>query len=254
MKQIHSPAEMLQIARDIGIQKSQKTPHRTRALAFMAGMFIAIGASASVKILTVMHDNPLQYFLSALVFTIGIVSVILAGGELFTGNILLVEAYLSRAISLRAMLVNWCRVYFWNFIGSIFFAVLTYWTSRETAFSDTVHLIGSAKVLDLGFLQAFILGVLCNILVCLSVWTSYAAPDALGKFFLSAFPVLIFVLLKYEHSVANMFYIPYAMMVDGSLPIGRAFLMNVLPVTLGNIAGGAIIAAAYHAACHPDKA
>ncbi|MDO5716335.1 MAG: formate/nitrite transporter family protein [Tissierellia bacterium] len=247
MKLLNTPAEMLNIMSELGRKKAHLHPSKTRALAMMAGIFIALGAAASTTIYAVMDHSPMAPFLGALVFSIGIVSTLLAGAELFTGNILVIVAFLDRKVSIGSMLLNWSRVFLWNLLGALFFMSLTYYTANDTTFSQILVETAEKKV-NLQFMEAILLGFLCNLVVCLSVWTALAANDALGKFVLSAFAVLIFVLLKYEHVVANMFYIPYGYLSGANFSIGKALLSSFVPVTIGNILGGLFLGTIYHLA------
>ena len=245
MKDLRTPAEITDFVSDLSVKKATYRPTTTRILASFAGMFIAIGGAASSKINILMADSPSKSIAAALSFTIGIILVLIAGGELFTGNILISVGFLNKRISLKQLLINWARVWFWNFVGAIFFSLLTYVIitndPKEIEFFQNILV----KKTSLGFFHALVSGILCNILVCLSVWMSFATSEGPGKFLLSAFPVFIFVLLGYEHVVANMFYITTGYLSGGSVPILTTILNSFVPVTIGNIIGGCIIGAAY---------
>lgn len=248
MKDLRTPAEITDFVSDLSVKKATYKPTTTRILASFAGMFIAIGGAASSKINVLMADSPFKSIAAALSFTIGIVLVLIAGGELFTGNILISVGFLDKKINIKQVLTNWLRVWCWNFVGAIFFSLLTYvvikGNPKDLEFFQNILL----KKTSLGFFYAMISGILCNILVCLSVWMSFATSEGPGKFLLSAFPVFIFVLLGYEHVVANMFYITIAYLSGGSVPILTTIVNSFIPVTIGNIIGGCIIASAYKTA------
>jgi formate/nitrite transporter len=185
--------------------------------------------------------------------------VLLGGGELFTGNALMLAALLDKRVSLSGMLRNWLIVYAGNFAGSLLIAFLL-WASGLFASGDgmlgAVTLRIAASKANLGFMRAFVLGILCNWLVCMAVWLFYGADTAAGKILGIFFPIWLFIASGFEHSIANMYYIPAGMLAarDASFaalsrlsaaqtarlnPSG--FLVgNLLPVTLGNIVGGGV--------------
>lgn len=244
---INSPAEMVEINRNISVSKTSNATVKTLMMGLLAGMFIAIGGAAS-SLVSMLGDgmSPLAVkLLGSAIFTIGIVSVLVAGAELFTGNILISIGLYSKDITGKQVLVNWCKVWIFNLIGSIFFAWLM--TAGkvfpENALDYFQNLATKKASLDLS--TAFFRGVLCNILVCLSVWTAAAGKDGISKFFLSAFPVFVFVFLGFEHCVANMYYFPQAIFLGANVSIG-AVISRLLIVTLGNIVGGLIIATPYY--------
>lgn len=243
---ILSPKEITDFTINIGKAKANFSPWRTRLLSIMAGVFISIGAMASTKVAVVLDGMQISSILSSFVFTIGIVGVVISGGELFTGNILLTLAALDKKITIKQTLTNWLRVYIWNFIGAILFALIVFSTFyNDKNLLSSFHFILASK-LSIGFLKSFFLGVLCNILVCFSVWISFSSKDGISKMLLSMFPIFIFVLLKYEHIVANMFY--YSVGIFSGLDINpiTLILKYLLPVTLGNIVGGVLFSAAYY--------
>jgi formate/nitrite transporter len=213
--------------------------------------------------------------LAGAVFGEGLVLVILAGGELFTGNTLMIGGVIRRKISAGRMLRNWGLVYLANFVGSVFIA----WLMSETGlFASGGDALGAATIriaagkTALAFHSAFFLGILCNWLVCLGVWLSYAADTMSGKIIGIMLPVWLFVTSGFEHSVANMYYIPAGIFaksnpallektlelgttpaaVDG-LNWGTFFTSNLIPVTLGNIVGGCVFVSMAYLAAHHTK-
>jgi formate/nitrite transporter len=247
-------------------------------LAVLAGAFISLGAifattvSAGSMIVT-LPDGTVASFaslpygvtrlLAGLVFCLGLILVVVGGAELFTGNNLIVMAWASGKVTGRALLRNWTIVYFGNFVGSISTAVMMYFTRQHTFGADAVGIvalkIAVAKV-DYTFLQAVALGVLCNALVCMAVWLTFSARSTLDKIVAIIFPITAFVAAGFEHSVANMYFIPYALLIKDFDPdfISRAgnkvthleiltwrsfFMDNLIPVTIGNIIGGAVLVA-----------
>lgn len=225
----------------------------------LAGAFIALAAVGANTAMSTVADPSTAKLLAACVFPGGLAMVLLAGSELFTGNCLLVIPLLEGRISWGGMLRNWLFVYLGNLLGSLLVAWLVCLGGQWALFSGqlavTTIKVASAKV-ALSFPSAFILGICCNFLVCIAVWISFAAESAGGKLAGLYFPILLFVLSGFEHSVANMYYIPagilaaarpaYAALasaagVDFSHLTWGAFLCrNLLPVTLGNIVGGSI--------------
>jgi formate/nitrite transporter len=195
-----------------------------------------------------------------LTFCIGLILVVVGGAELFTGNILMmVMAWSSRKVGTRALLSNWVIVYLGNFVGSLGTAMLVF-LSKQYTFADggigEVALKIAVSKMHYGFLQAVVLGILCNGLVCLAVWLTYSARSTGGKIVAIIFPITAFVASSFEHSIANMYYVPYALFIKdfdsafvakladkapdlSGLTWGSFFLNNLLPVTLGNIIGGA---------------
>lgn len=246
MNNIKSSQEITEFVSDLSVKKAEYKPLTTRILGILAGIFIAIGGISSTKVNLLLADSPIKSVVSAMTFTIGIVLVLIAGAELFTGNVLVSVGYMDKKVSLKKLLINWCRVWFWNFVGSFLFALITYLTIKDNqAFTDYFKNLVAAKT-SLGFMKALYLGILCNILVDLSVWSSYASSSGIGKFFLAAFPVFIFVLMGYEHVVANMFYFSMGFLCGTEISILNTIINSFIPVTIGNILGGLIVATSYH--------
>lgn len=233
----------------------------------MAGAFIALGAAFSTT--TLAGSSFLPYgqarLLAGLAFCLGLILVVIGGAELFTGNNLVVMARASGKISTSALLRNWAIVYLGNFVGSISMAVLMFLAKQYTNGAGSVGEIAlktaSSKV-QLGFVQAIALGILCNLLVCLAVWLTYSARSTTDKIMAIIFPITTFVAIGSEHSVANMYFIPYGLFIQQfdpafmaslgnkvnleSLSWSAFFLKNLLPVTIGNIIGGALLVGIFY--------
>jgi formate transporter len=257
------PPEMALKAEDIGVRKSDMDGWSIFVLAILAGAFIAFGAIfATVSLCgTSAEGIPFGWgrVLAGAVFTLGLVLVVIAGAELFTGNNLLVMAWASGRISTFHLLRNWAIVYAGNFVGSIGIALLTFFARHYMLGKGAVGLtalsIGNSKM-QYGFIEAVALGTLCNALVCLAVWMTYSARTATDRFLVILLPIAAFVAAGFEHSVANMYFIPIGLLIKatagpefwqaigktaadfGSLTWGAFFLKNLLPVTIGNILGG----------------
>ena len=216
-------------------------------MGFLAGLEIALAALASTIASMNLLKSPETYglgkLIQGLVFSGGLIMVVLSGAELFTGNNLMLIALFDRRIGLRKLFRNWGLVYFGNLLGSLFLALLValsgIFKANSGLLGETFASIALAKIsLEIG--PAIILGALCNILVCLAVFIAFGAKSTPGKLLACVFPVTFFVMCGFEHSVANMFYIPAGFFTAGMFDV-PAFLYNLLPVTLGNILGGGLL-------------
>ncbi|MGI6132238.1 MAG: formate/nitrite transporter family protein [Bacillota bacterium] len=244
-----TPSEVAATAVGMGVAKSRASSGALTVLGFLAGSFIAISAVLSHTIsysLGPWAGPSVVRIISGLPFSLGIVMVIVGGGELFTGNSLMVMALIDKRIPFGALTRNWIIVYFANMAGAIFVAWLYYrtglWESADGTCAESLMAIAVRKS-SLGFWPAFFRGVLCNWLVCMGVWMSYSADDVVGRLVPSAMAVSAFVMCGAENSVANMFYIPAGFMVS-STPVAEcvaSLARNLLPVTFGNVVGGGLL-------------
>ncbi len=256
-KSMLTPAEVTDYVESMGIKKANNKTVQTLLLGVLAGAFIALGAyGASVASHSV--DNVgLQKVVAGIVFPVGLILVLICGAELFTGNSLLSVAWAEKKITTKQMLKNWILVFIGNFIGAILIAVLI----NAAGLLNTGNLGGyvikvAATKANLSFGSALASGILCNIIVSLSVWGSYAAKDVTGKVLIVFFPIFTFIIAGFEHCVANMYYFSIGLLskmnpifVESShvapekleqLNIIGVF-KNLLPVTLGNIIGGSVL-------------
>ena len=218
-----------------------------------SGAFIAFGAFGSQVVGSSVADPGLARLLGAFVFPVGLTMVCCVGTELFTGNSLLVLPLLEKQVDLKGVLRNWGLVYLGNFIGSLLVACLVVYSGLPSMFNGALaQTIAAAAVTktSLSFGDALLRGILCNILVCLAVWLSFAAGEQAGKIMGLYLPTMLFVLSGFEHSIANMYFIPAGMMASSAFGTGTApvslgsFLFgNLLPVTIGNLIGGAVFVA-----------
>lgn len=254
------PAEMARKAEASGVAKAHLGRQNMLSLAVLAGAFIAFGAIFAT---TAISGSTLSFGLTKVVagfvFSLGLILVIVAGAELFTGNNLIVMAWASGKVSTWQMLHNWLIVYVGNFIGAFSIAVLTFMSGQYLfgggVIGKTALAIANSK-LQLGFVQAIVLGILCNILVCLAVWLCMSARTTTDKVMAIVFPITAFVAAGFEHSIANMYFVPIGLLIKrwgsaeflNSLPStypdltwSNFFLRNLLPVTIGNIIGGAVL-------------
>lgn len=239
-----TPAEILEVTVKKGVEKANSSPVKLLTLSFLAGMYISLGFLAYLRIAAGMPAEwgSLPGFIGSCIFPVGLVAVILAGGELITGNMLVVAtAWFKKAIPLRSMLYNWVLVTFGNLLGALFTAYfLGHLTGlTEGAVLEKTLAIASGKIS--GFVPAFFSAIGCNIFVGLGVWQSFGAKDSAGKILAIWFPVTTFVAIGFQHVVANMFIIPAAIFSGASTLTWADFLFNQIPVWLGNAVGGALI-------------
>lgn len=254
------PPQMAVKAEDIGVKKANMPIDKMFALAVLAGGFISIGAIFATTVAAGSADLPygVARLLIGLVFTTGLILVIVGGAELFTGNTLITMAYASKKVSLGQLLKNWGVVYAGNFVGSIATVILVFLSGQFKFGVGSIGLtalnIAKAKV-GLGFVEAIFLGILCNALVCMAVWMCFSARTTAEKILAIIPPISCFVAAGFEHSIANMYFIPIGLFIKdfapeflsvigktaadyASLTWGNFLIGNLLPVTIGNIIGG----------------
>lgn len=258
------PPEMAARAEQVGVRKAHLDAVSTFALAVLAGAFIALGAIFATTVSAGGGALPfgIVRLVAGLAFSLGLILVIVGGAELFTGNTLIVMAWASRKVSTRLVLRNWAIVYIGNFVGAVGTAFVVFAGGQYTFGNGSVGLAalatGNAKA-GLDFVPALALGMLCNALVCLAVWLTFSARTTTDRILAIVPPIAAFVAAGFEHSVANMFFIPVALLIRAFAPasfwteVGRTaadypnltmydFLAgNLLPVTIGNIIGGALM-------------
>lgn len=249
----------------VGTNKVNQPISKMAVLSLFAGFFIAI-AGASATIASCMADNPsISRLINSLIFPAGLVMVVLAGSELFTGNCLILIPVLQKKVKFLSYLKCLAIVYIGNLIGSILVAALFVYSHTPSLYDGKLAELlvntASAKT-SLSFSDAFLRAILCNVLVCIAVWITTGAENAVDKIAGLYPPIFVFVLAGYEHCVANMFYIPagifaaseYGIAAEG-LNWGTFFINNLVPVTLGNIIGGAVLVGAgyWFALLHEKK-
>jgi formate transporter len=255
------PPEMAQRAEALGVVKAQMSWPSVIVLAVLAGAFISLGAEFFTVVTTASGVGyGLNRLIGGLAFSLGLVLVIIAGAELFTGNNLIVMAWASRKLGTALLLRNWALVYVGNFIGALATCLLVYtsgqWKFNDFAIGANAVKIANAKT-NLDFTNAIALGILCNCLVCLAVWLCYSARSNTDKTVSVLFPISAFVASGFEHSVANMYFIPIGLMLKrkeevlaaaklspadvGNLTLANFLARNLLPVSIGNVIGGALM-------------
>jgi formate transporter len=263
------PPEMAAKASDVGARKAAGALLPTFVLAVLAGAFVALGAAFATTV-TAGAAGIVPYgitrLLAGLAFSLGLILVIVGGAELFTGNNLLAMAWASRRISLRSVVRNWTVVYAGNLVGAVGTAVLVVASGQYRFGGDAVGAVAMSTALvkvEHDPLAAFTLGILCNGLVCLAVWLAYSARSTTDRILAIIPPITAFVAMGFEHSVANMYFIPVAMLIRVVAPasfwagIGKTpgdyaavdlpgLVGNLVPVTLGNIVGGTLLVGAVY--------
>ena len=276
------PAAVAARAELSGVKKATTDTLTVLVLAILAGAFISFGAifattvgAGSISVVaadgTTQFSTALPYgvtkLLVGLAFSVGLILVLVGGAELFTGNTMIVMAWANRKVSTRNLLLNWLIVFCGNFVGAFLTAVLMFYSTQYTFGSGAVGLsalyTAHSKAM-LGFVPAVALGILCNALVCLAVWMCYGARTTLEKIFVIIPPVAAFVAASFEHSIANIYYLSFALFIKNGAPGGfwssihktptdfpaltwENFLVgNLLPVTIGNIIGGSIMVGAVY--------
>jgi formate transporter len=261
----YSPPEVAQRAEVVGINKGTRGALSTIILGILAGVFIGLGAMFYTVVTT---DTGLGFgltkLLGGLAFCLGLILVVMAGAELFTGNCLIVMSWMSGRTSFARLLRNWGLVYFANLLGALSLVGLMFYT-YQWAFSGygvgaSALLIANAKV-NLSFGSALARGILCNVLVCLAVWLCFSARTVTGKILSILFPITAFVAAGFEHSIANMYFIPMGIILANQPAVLQAagltansvanltwagFIGNLVPVTIGNIIGGGILVGAVY--------
>ena len=242
----YPPDQIALLVEQVGVRKATLPVVQTVALGLLAGAFIAFGAMFFTLVMT---GTQLGFgpgrLLGGVAFSLGLVLVVVGGAELFTGNNLVVMAWAARKITTAQLARNWTLVYAANLVGALGTALMVLWSGvleLGGGVAQTAIAIAQGKV-ALGFTEAFFRGILCNVLVCLAVWLCFAAHDVAGKVLAIILPISAFVALGFEHSVANMYLIPIAMLAGAESVTVAGFLANLVPVTLGNIVGGGVFVA-----------
>lgn len=269
MSDFLTPPEIVDYTEEAGCKKAGMPVKRILLLSFLAGVFIALAAVGSNIIAHNFEDVGLAKYLAGLIFPTGLILVVVAGAELFTGNNLISIACLSGRVRWTVYVKNLLMVWIGNLVGSAFIALLI---NLSGQLDYSAGLLGAYTVkvavikTNLSFTQAFTSAILCNILVCLAVWMAYAAKDIAGKCLAIFFPIWLFIASGFEHSVANMYYLSAGLMAKwnphytdlvqsayatapeklANLTVQNMFLVNLLPVTLGNLIGGAFFVGAWY--------
>lgn len=245
---MNTPKEVINIVNTLAQTKATYNIKKTLILAFLAGAYVAFGGLLAIIVgggsPGIAEENPgITKFLFGATFPLGLILVVVVGAELFTGNnAYFIPNLINKKQSIRIILKNWGLVYVGNFIGALFVAyIITHLTHivSGSPFIDSVRQIAIGKTSHT-FLVTFIKGVGANWLVCLAVWQGMAAKDTTGKIFAIWLPVMAFVTMGFEHSIANMYFIPLAIFEGAPITWAHFFESNLIPATLGNIVGGVL--------------
>lgn len=257
--EILKPYEICDEAISAGIKKANYSFIQVVILGILAGAFIGIGAFGAAIVSHNVADVGVSKLIAGAVFPVGLMLVLICGAELFTGNCLMVVALAEKKISFKAMMRNWIIVYLTNFIGAFALAFLIFNTGLLHTNTDKLGgyaiKVASNKA-SITFIKSFCSGILCNFIVCLAVWGAYATKDMAGKIIIIFFPIMVFVIAGFEHSVANMYYFSIGMLAKtdvlfvetshltpdkiAALNLHNIVFNNLIGSTLGNIVGGSI--------------
>ena len=250
-KKFLTPGEIAKATINAGIKKANLSTKSCIILGILAGFFIGLGGLANIIISQTIGgiDVGLAKFLGAMVFPVGLMLVVVCGAELFTGNNLMTLAVMDKKIHLGEMFRNWGIVWCANLIGSLLLVLLVYYSNTLNGEAIAKAIAVAEVKATMPLLDAFLKGILCNIVVVLAVWFATAAQDVISKIFACWFPIMLFVLCGFEHSVANMFFIPMGMILGGDVSVSN-LIISIIIVTLGNIAGGALVIPAMYYNCY----
>jgi formate/nitrite transporter len=263
------PAAMALRAEESGVKRASTDPVTLLLLSVLAGAFISFGAIFATTVSAGSADLPygVGRLLMGLVFSVGLILVVIGGAELFTGNNIIVIAWASGKVKSRALLLNWVLAFIGNFAGAFVTAVLMFYTTQYTFGGGAVGLAALSTAhakTSLAFIPALTLGIMCNALVCLAVWMCFSARTTVDRVLSIVPPIAAFVAAGFEHSIANIYFIPMGLFIKAGAPdsfwraIGKTaadfpeltwgnFLVgNLIPVTIGNIIGGSIMVAAVY--------
>ncbi len=266
-----TPVELAKAACTASQAKSKWSVPQMLILGILAGAYIAFAG----YLCTVVTQDMAKYmgvgftkFMGGAVFSVGLMLVVIAGAELFTGNCMMPLGSLAGCTPIKGILRNWFWVYLANFIGSILVALLIYYTGLWKGPVGVNALKIAAGKMSLPMSQAFFRGLLCNWIVVLAVWMSMAATDVIGKIFACFFPIMLFVASGFEHSIANMYFMAMGLFVKGNEAVVSAanlapakleavtwggYLHNLVPVTIGNMVGGILFVAVFYFLVYKGK-
>ncbi len=245
---MHSPLEIAKNYVEVGVHKTNLSIIKMIVLGFFAGMFIGFAGIASTAASSTISSLSVAKLVSACVFPAGMAMVLTAGSELFTGNTLIIISVLERKTTVLKMLKNWLFVFIGNFIGAAFVAICVVYGNTPSLFGGSLaQSIVSAGALrcNLSFSEGFIRGIACNVLVCIAIWMSFAAKKVSGKLMTSFWPIMIFVMCGFEHSIADIYFGIAALLTSARFGIESVgltwgnFASSMTAITLGNIIGGA---------------
>jgi formate/nitrite transporter len=266
-----TPVELAKAACTASQAKSRLSVQQMLILGILAGAYIAFAG----YLCTVVTQDMAKYmgvgftkFMGGAVFSVGLMLVVIAGAELFTGNCMMPLGSLAGCTPMYGVVRNWFWVYIANFIGSVLIAILIYNSGLWRGPVGVNALKIAAGKMAMPMNEAFFRGILCNWIVVLAVWMSMAATDIIGKIFACFFPIMLFVASGFEHSIANMYFMSMGIFVKGSDAITTAanlapeklaavtwggFFHNLIPVTIGNMVGGILFVAVFYYLVYKEK-
>lgn len=246
---MHSPLEIARNYVEVSIHKTHLSAFKMVILGIFAGLFIGFSGIGSTTASSTIAIPSAAKLLGAVVFPAGMAMVLVAGSELFTGNTLIILAVLEKKITVMKMLKNWFFVFTGNFLGAALVAFGVVYGHTPDLFNGDLAgsiVAAGASRCNLSFSESLVRGILCNVLVCIAVWMSFGAKNVSGKLMTSFWPIMLFVLCGFEHSVADMYFGTAALLASHEygiaaegLTLARFFTNCIIPVTLGNIIGGA---------------
>lgn len=247
-----SPQEMNHVAKETATKKITMPKWKIFVLAIFAGFYIAVGGM--LMILADAGSRGIVPFgvgriIMGFAFSVGLIFVVLGGAELFTGSTVVFLSFLEKKSRFKNVLLNWALVWLGNFIGGIFLAILVWLSGRSDFGSGALAFVLKATAeskVHYGFGQAFVLGILCNIFVCLAIYLAISSKSVSGKIICIALPVMAFVAMGFEHSVANMFILSWDKIAFSNITWLEILFFNLLPVSLGNILGGLLLWVPYY--------
>ena len=247
---MNSSSTIASVYVDVGMKKAKLPYLKMLVLSIYAGMYIAAGGVIS-SVCSYGMSGGYSRFFKGITFPLGLMLVCCTGAELFIGNCLLVMPLLCKKITIIEILISWGIVYIGNFIGGILMAVLVIYSHSTDLFNKNMaqtFINDGFQKLSMSFDEAFVKGILCNFFVCLAVWLSFGAKDLFSKIIVIWMPIFLFVSCGLEHTVANMFTIPAGLFASYEYNLerqrlnwGRFIYKNLIPDTLGNILGGAVL-------------
>lgn len=253
-KRMLTPGEIASAIVNVNTKRADFSAKNCILLGILAGIFIGLGGLGNILITQTLGgiDAGLAKFAGAMIFPVGLMLVVMCGAELFTGNNLMTLAVMEKKITMGKVFRNWGLVYIANFIGSLLLVLVVFYSATLSGDAATKAVgIAEAKA-NLTITQMFLRGILCNMIVVLAVWMATGAQDIISKIFACWFPIMLFVLCGFEHSVANMFFIPMGMMLGAKVTMAQ-LITNLVFVTLGNIVGGGIIVPYMYHSCYLKK-
>lgn len=241
-KRFLAPKEIANAMVNVGVGKANLPVVSMFLLGILAGAFIGFGGLANTIVSQTFAtiDPGVAKFLGAAVFPVGLMLVVICGAELFTGNNLMTLALMNNKITAGQMVKNWCVVWLGNLVGSLALVLIVYYGGvlGGDAATKAIGIAEGKATLDV--MTMILRGILCNVLVVLAVWMATSAQDIISKIFACWFPIMLFVLCGFEHSVANMYFIPMGMILGGAITAGQ-LITNLICVTIGNLLGGAVL-------------